>query len=79
MESVMEYAIKNNFIQMVEECDLKENSIEDIASEIFLNKMTIFQVAFFLAFAKICIERYPSYKQQIYEKVFKSIYKHMKF
>lgn len=79
MESVMRYADENNFDALVEKWNLDGSSIDDIAEEIFLNKMTIFQLAFFMVFAQKCVEKYPSKKHLVYESVFKSIFKQIKF
>lgn len=64
-------------IHMARDC--KPEAIKHVGAEMFSDKITIYRIAFFLAFAQKVIEENPLNKREIYEDVFKTIYSGMKF
>lgn len=63
--------------ELAKDCSVK--GIPIIASEVFADRMTIERVAVFMAFAQNLVENHPDKKNDIYEKIFTSMYYHMKF
>lgn len=63
--------------EMSKDCTVKALSI--IANEMFLDKMTVARIAFFIAFSLKLIEKNPDKKHEIHEKVITNICKFLKF
>lgn len=59
--------------------DCKPEAIKYVGAEMFSDKITIYRIAFFLAFAQKIIEENPNDKHEIYKDVFNAIYSGMKF
>lgn len=67
------------FVKLVKENVTIERGIYIVANEMFSNKITIYQIAFFLAFAEKVIELYPCKRRKIFKHVFTCLYRNIKF
>lgn len=72
----MEFS-ENEINHLAKDCN--PEAIKYVGAEMFSDKITIYRIAFFLAFAQKIIKENPLNKHEIYEDVFKAIYNGMKF
>lgn len=72
----MEFSEKE-ITHLAKEC--KPEAIKYVGVEMFSDKINLYRIAFFLAFAQKVIKENPLNKHEIYEDVFKAIYSFIKF
>lgn len=78
MEEVMQ-VYGENISELVRQYKSIKNVIEGIAQEMFSDKINVTRIAFFLAFAQKALEECPKEAETIYEDVFHSLYRNIKF
>jgi hypothetical protein len=65
--------------EIAKEVGAEAGVIRYVGDMMFSDKFTNHRIAFFLAFAEKVNETYPFKKQEVYEEVFKSIYRNIQF
>lgn len=78
MEEVLRFA-GEDIEKLVKECEVGENLIKDVATELFADKINVTRIAFLIAFTEKLIQHYSHAKETILTDLFSNIYKNIKF
>lgn len=65
--------------EAAKKCESDKKALLTIGDELFSDKINIARIAFFFALAEKLLELHPDSKTEVYEYVFTSVYKNIRF